>query len=134
MDTKSAHWVLGIFDIAAFFTCYYVYTEWNSLNELINGNAQSISVQQYFLFISLIILVPIIHVLIFFQPFQIVKNWGNRFMIFLFLIMFVGAFYLESFLQGKLQAAGYSYCNELSEQMTFSEFRVYINQDSQCKK
>lgn len=134
MYKKTAHWVLGLFDFAALLTCYFVYTEWNQVNEMIAAGSNSISIQQNFQYMLLIVLVPVTHLMIFGQSIAIIKKQGSRLLIILFLTGLISAFLLGSDLDNKLQTAGYQYCAELSEPMTFSEFRTYLNETKACKK
>ena len=132
MNKKTAHWVFGILDVAALFACYYVAIEWNQINKLIAIDSSSISIQQNFQFMLLIILLPVTHAISFLQSLEIVKRRGSVILIILFVFVFVSAFFVGLHLETKLQTSGYSYCAEQSEPMTFSEFRIYLNAGSEC--
>lgn len=132
MTKTTAHWILAIFDIAAIFACYYVLHEWQSINNLIQARSDSIALQQYFTYLLLMAIVPVTHGIAFLEKYELVKKWGNRLLISLFIIVFLFSLYLGYRLDKKISTAGYNYCNLLSEQMTFTEYKVYLIKGSKC--
>lgn len=132
MNKVTAHSILAVFDIAALAACYYVFTEWRSIDELISIGSNSVSMQSHLGFYLLSIMVPVVHILTLFKWPESAKKLGNLFLVALFVLLMVGAFTLDSSLEDKLLSAGYHYCTEQSEAMTFSEFKTYVKDTSQC--
>jgi len=134
MTKKTAHWTLAAFDIAGVLACYYVFYEWYRIDSLINTQADAISIQKHFTYLLLMSLVPITHFVILYEKVQFFKKWGNQLLIILLGISIFYAFSLSQRLDIKLSNNDFRYCNLKSKQMTFSEFRVYINQVTSCEK
>lgn len=132
MNKLTAHLVLAALDIAALAACYYVVTEWSSINQLITDGSESITMQSHLSFYALLIMVPIIHIMTLFKWQESTKKWSNRLLVALFLLFITGAYTLDSHLENSLLSAGYHYCTEQSETMTFSEFRTYIKDNKKC--
>jgi hypothetical protein len=93
-----------------------------------------ISFQAYFGLYALVALVPIIHLFSQFNWKDRTRQWLNRSLDALLLLLFINAFVLEAQLKNRLSHAGYRYCQALSEQMTFSEFSTYLDQNLPCQK
>lgn len=132
MNKASAHIVLAVFDIAALAACYYVFTEWKSISELISANSNNVSMQSHFGFYALLIMVPTIHIMTAFQWPNYVKKWCNLLLVAQLLLLTASAFSLDLFLEDKLRSAGYHYCPSQSEVMSFSEFKTYFKDNSSC--
>ena len=132
MNKVRAHIILCFFDIGAIAACYYVFAKWNNIVQQINVSIESITLQSPIGLYLLIVVVPVIHVLSLFRWKGAAEIWANRFLIFSFLFMLVGAFYLSSCFDNKLVTAGYRYCASQSERMTFSEFKTYVRGDLKC--
>lgn len=134
MNKVTAHLVFAALDIAALAACVYVFTEWRGIDRLISASSDSISVQSHLGFYALMIMVPVTHILALLKWQAPVKKWVSRFLVALFLLLIVGAFNLGSYIEDKLLTAGYHYCAEQSETMTFSEFRTYLKENIQCSE
>ncbi|MCK5229230.1 MAG: hypothetical protein KAR13_03130 [Desulfobulbaceae bacterium] len=134
MNKNTAHIIIGILDVAAVAACYYVFTQWQQIDQLINVNSESITVQNYLCLYTLMVAVPVTHVLALFQWQGTAKNWANRLLLSFFLLVLVGALSLDVYLKDKILNAGYHYCANRSAGMTFSEFKTYLRGDKQCSK
>jgi hypothetical protein len=134
MNRATAHFVLGILDIAALYACYYVFDTWAQIGEQIENKVEQISIQAYFGLYGLVVLIPFIHILSLFNWKDRVKQWLSRSLVALLLLLFINAFALESIMKSRLIDAGYHYCHALSEQMTFSEFSTYLEDHIPCPK
>ncbi|MCP4117881.1 MAG: hypothetical protein GY737_21265 [Desulfobacteraceae bacterium] len=132
MNNTTAHIILGFFDVAALGACYYVFTQWNTIDQQIIGSAESITFQNLIGFYTMMIVVPVTHILSLFQWQGTAKKWANRFLIFFFMLMIVGGFTLSLSFKNKLLNAGYRYCASQSERMTLSEFKTYLREDMKC--
>ncbi|MEJ2621932.1 MAG: hypothetical protein P8163_17265 [Candidatus Thiodiazotropha sp.] len=134
MNRATAHFVLGILDVAALYACYYVFDEWAYIGEQIENRVEQISIQAYFGLYALMALIPLIHALSFFSWKDGARKWLSRSLIALLILLFINAFVLESRIKARLSDAGYHYCQALSEQMTFSEFSTYLSDHIPCQK
>lgn len=132
MKKVTARLVLAVLDIAALAACYYVVTELSRINQLTSDGPDSVTMQSHLGFYVLLIMMPIIHLSTLFKWRASANKWGNRLLITLFLLLIIGAYTLDSQLQDKLLSAGYHYCAEQSETMTFSEFRTYLKDNEKC--
>ncbi len=134
MNKTSAHIVLAVFDIAALAACYYVFTEWKNIGELISTNSNSVSMQSHFGFYAILIMVPTVHAMSVFRWPDYVKKWCNRLLVAQLLLLTASAFALDLCLEDKLRSAGYHYCPMQSEAMSFSEFKTYRKDNSSCSE
>jgi hypothetical protein len=134
MNRTTAHFVLGILDVAALYACYYVFDEWAYIGEQIENKVEQISMQSYFGLYALMALIPLVHALSFFNWKGGAQKWFSRSLIAVFFMLFINAFVLESRIKIRLSDAGYHYCQALSEQMTFSEFSTYLSDHISCQK
>lgn len=134
MNKRTAHYVLGIIDVASIYAGYHVLDEWTRIGNQIESKADQISIQAYFGLYALAALVPMIHAFSLFNLKDKAKQWLNRSLITLLLVLIINAFVLESQLKGMLTDAGYRYCQELSEHITFSEFNTYLSDNLPCQK
>jgi hypothetical protein len=132
MNKLTAHIILGVLDIGALVACFYVFTEWNDIAQQINVAVDRIVVQNLIGLYTMMIVVPVTHVLSLFQWQEIWKRWINRFLMFFFLLVVIGAFSLSYYFENKLLTGGYRYCAKQSEMMTFSKFKTYIREDLTC--
>lgn len=133
MNKRTAHFVLILFDIAAFAGCYFVYHEFTSLKAQIEASAGSITFQNLFGFYALPIVVPLVHLSSFVdwrEPAR--QKIGNVLVVTICMTLVIATFVANSSLKRKIMAAGYYYCEELSEQMTFSKFNTYLKDPEQC--
>lgn len=134
MTRKTAHWTLLLFDIAGLLAGYYVFTEWTRINGLLTTQAETISFQNNFSYLSLMLLMPVIHAFTFIESLSFIKKWGNQILIGLLGFWILFAFLFSQNVEEKLSVNHYYYCESMSDQMTFSEFRVYLNRESECSK
>lgn len=132
MNRTTAHLILGFFDVAALYACYYVYTEWRNLKQLLALNVSTITYQEYFCAYLLLMAVPVVHIMSFIDWQDVYRKLANIFLILIFLLIFLAVVGSNSLLEHHLLKAAYTYCPQQSETMTFFGFKTYFNKESLC--
>jgi hypothetical protein len=132
MKKKTAHTIMLLFDAATLAACYYAFSEWQDIHQSIKIEAQTITVQSPFGIYILMLMMPIIHGLTLIDWRGSLKKWINRLIISIFLLMVVGLFFLNSYIDKKIVGSGYIYCAKQSEFMTFSKFNTYVREKALC--
>ncbi|MCP4343367.1 MAG: hypothetical protein GY799_31945 [Desulfobulbaceae bacterium] len=134
MNKVTAHLVIAVLDLAALLACYFVVSEWQSIEKQLALGAEGITFQSYFGVYGLLLIVPLTHIVVLFKWQGAVRKWVNRFLVTVFLVMGGTVFILNSYLENKIITAGYLYCQQQSEMMTFSNFKTYLREDIPCSK
>ena len=132
MNKTTAHIILLLIDIAALFACYYVYSEYRDISRQINELGESVMIQKPLGLYAALIIVPAIHATAYFNIPENRAKLVNRSFIVLFVLLVVSAFVFDSWFNEKIIESGYVYCEEMSESMRMSEFRVYLKEGQEC--
>ncbi|WP_020405826.1 hypothetical protein [Hahella ganghwensis] len=138
MSKLHAHLFLLVLDIAALIAAFYTMTTWSDLlNQVINAQPE-VSFQSGYTFVLVLLVVPVIHVWAIYEgtksPSEKIKKWANRLLIVFTLFLAVSAILMNIKLTQSLTKYHYFYCEQLSDSMTFSEFRVYLKDSKLCVK
>jgi hypothetical protein len=132
MNKKTAHLIIGIFDLAAIAACYYVFYRVGVIHHSINSDVKVIELQRPIGLYLLLLIVPVVHVLGLFRFSQKILKFVNISAIFCFLLLLVAGLYADRVLESQILKAGYQYCPTRSSGGAFSEFRVYLHDGIQC--
>ena len=132
MNKSVAHIILLLVDAAALFACYYVCSEYENVIREINTFTDSIILQKPLGLYSVLIMVPVLHGVSLLSITEEKSKLLNRSVVIFFLILVVSAFVFDAWLENKIINSGYYYCNEGSESMRMSEFRLYLREGQEC--
>ena len=132
MNRLSAHIVFIVFDVFSVLAVFYVMREVSAIKSLVASGADTISYQSMFSAGLLLFVVPVVHlsgVLPLADKYNAVLN---SMLVVVFVGLFVVAVVVSIDIESFLADEGYSYCENLTEQMTFSEFRVFVRPGMEC--
>jgi hypothetical protein len=132
MNKATAHAVLGAFDIAAIGACYYVVNQWSTIDGQLTSGVAAVTVQTPLGLLLLLAIVPLVHLTTLLKPSEQTKKWLNGTLVMLFVIFIFMGFVFDNRLASKIEAAGYQYCPQQSDSMTFSEFKTYLKEGEPC--
>jgi hypothetical protein len=132
MTKKSAHYVIAILDILSIVGVWYVVSLYNEIMLLIESGADEVFFQNFFSLILLLIIIPIIHLFSFISWTPKIRIFGNSLLILIFLSLILTSYYLNNTIEKSLKENNYEFCSNLSETMTFSEFKTFIRTDLKC--
>lgn len=132
MGKFKAHIVLSLFDIMAIFVCYHVVREWNRVSGSVLLSEYSIGVQKPLGLYILLLVIPFMHFSSLINIPVSYKKATSYVLVGIFLLMIILSFYIDYRIDNILTNADYSYCQQKSEGMRFSEFKVFVTDDGQC--
>ena len=80
MNQKQAHFTLGAFDIAAFFSCIWLYQNLGQVIQHINANTSIVVFESSQIYYLLLLIIPIIHaVVLVSKSTSNVSKWVKRY-------------------------------------------------------
>lgn len=127
MKKTTAHIIFGCFDIAAVGACYHVYHTWVSVHKMLLEGVQQVTIQIPTGLYLLTVLVALVHLMSLVQWSGKKKNWMNYGLVISLVLLTVMCLSFDVILQKHILNAGYRYCVEKSESMTFSKFKTFVN-------
>lgn len=134
MNKTTAHIIIGVFDCAALYACFYVFSEWNRIETLIQNSANGIELQNRVGLFLLLTVIPLIHFTSFIQWGSRARVWLNRIYVAIFILLIATGVLFNIIIDQKIIRSGYQYCPLLSKSMTFSEFKIYTIDQPTCQK
>lgn len=132
MNKSVAHSVLIIIDLAAIYACFYVYSAYSDITQLIDNSAESITIQKPTGLYIVLIMVPIVHGTGFFNIPKRFHKIANSVLVILFALMVFTGVYIDSDLERKIVKSGYTLCESMTEQFRVSEFVTYLRDSKKC--
>lgn len=132
MGKLRAHIILSLFDIATLFVLYHLFSEWNRISDSILLSENNIRIQKPLGLYLLLLVIPLIHLTSLINVPKTYNRLANYALSGVFLLIIVFSFYLDVRIESRLINAGYSYCKNKSENMRFSEFKVFLKDRNQC--
>lgn len=139
MSKKTAHIVLCIFDIAVI---YVVWWGGHKIGQVVTDVKQSADVISFLdrigFFVPGIIL-PLGHGFVIFEHFYpawVQRRTGllNVSVILALAVLIVSAFFISSRLQNHVRSAGYHYCEQAGNRLTFSKVLVFTRDAQICRR
>lgn len=109
-----------------------MYSEYENVIRELNAFTDSIILQKPLGLYSVLIIVPVLHGFSLLSITEEKLKLLNRSVVIFLLILVVSAFVFDAWLENKIINSGYYYCNEGSESMRMSEFRLYLREGQKC--
>lgn len=130
MNPRTAHIILGLFDVLALLAVCYIYSRWVSIGLSVAEQSESIVVQGALGVYLSGLFVPAVHAYSFLGE-KKASVLAKPLLSLVLLTIVVAVFFVSSAIEQKLQSAGYTECSN-AQQMTRSEFKTFVLDPSSC--